>query len=141
MRLTQFSDFAIRLLVFVASQAGRRATIAQAAEVHGISRSHLMKVASLLARHDFLKPSRGRMGGLALARPPGEITIGSILRVTEPDFALVGCMANTPCILTGNCGLPAILTDAVEAFLAKADEHTLAELVPGTIDGRTEVSQ
>lgn len=130
MRLTQFSDYAWRLLMYVADQEGQRTTIAEAAKANHISRSHLMKVAQRLAQEGFLKTSRGRKGGLVLSKPPEEITLGDVLRVTEPDFALVGCMAGDWCLFADRCNVPSALDRALEAFLGVADRQTLASALP-----------
>jgi Rrf2 family nitric oxide-sensitive transcriptional repressor len=91
MRLTQFSEYALRLLVFVAAHPERLVTVEEAATAYDISRTHLMKVANLLVRQDFLKGVRGRAGGLMLARAPAEISLGRLIRATEPAFATVEC--------------------------------------------------
>lgn len=130
MRLTQFSDYAWRLLMHVADQDGQRTTIAEAAKANNISRSHLMKVAQRLAQEGFLKPARGRNGGLMLGRPSEAITLGDVLRVTEPDFALVGCMAGEWCLFADRCHVPSALGRAMKAFLKVADQQTLANALP-----------
>jgi Rrf2 family nitric oxide-sensitive transcriptional repressor len=130
MRLTQFSDFAWRLLMYVAEQDGQRTTIADAAKANNISRTHLMKVAQRLAQKGFLKPARGRKGGLMLGKPPGAITLGDVLRVTEPDFALVGCMAGGWCLFAHRCQVPSSLDRALQAFFNVADQQTLANALP-----------
>ena len=130
MRLTQFSDYAWRLLMYVADRNGQRTTIAEAAAANGISRNHLMKVAQRLAQEEFLKPSRGRGGGLILGKSPETITLGDVLRVTEPDFALVGCMTGDWCLFASRCNLPSALDIALRAFLEVADHQTLASALP-----------
>lgn len=130
MRLTNFSDYALRVLMFAAAQADRLITIEETAEVYGISRAHLMKVVNQLTRAGFLKAVRGRFGGLMLARPPEQINLGDVLRVTEPDFALVECLtADSLCVLTPRCRLRGILNEALAAFMATVDRHTLADLI------------
>ena len=86
-----------RLLIWVASRPDQRNTIEQAAEYNGISRHHLMKVAQRLSLAGLLSATRGRGGGLRLARPASEIRVGDVLRVTEPDFNCVGCQRGEPC--------------------------------------------
>lgn len=130
MRFTQFTDYALRLMMVLAAQPDRRLTIRQVSEFHGISRNHLMKVASRLARAGILRPSRGRNGGLALARPPTEIGVGEVIKAAEPDFALVGCMAGEVCALDHGCRLTGVLNGAVTAFLASADRYSLADIAP-----------
>lgn len=129
MRLTQFTDYALRLLMVLASEPNRRVTIQQISEFHGISRNHLMKVASRLARAGILSPSRGRNGGLVLARPPEEVRVGDVIRASEPDFALVGCMAGEHCVNTPDCRLTGVLNAALADFLASANRYSLADIV------------
>lgn len=140
MRLTQFTDFALRLLVQLAREApGKRTTIAAASRRLGIPLNHLTKIAHRLARADLLKSSRGRSGGLALSHPAENITVGQVLRVTEPDFVLVGCMADQGCSLAPGCGLAPVLDAALRTFLRVTDGATLAEVarsrsIRGSVD-------
>ncbi|SFV28767.1 Rrf2 family transcriptional regulator, nitric oxide-sensitive transcriptional repressor [Devosia crocina] len=127
MRLTQFTDYALRLMLYVAAQHQTRTTIAEAARFHAISPNHLMKVSQRLAAAGLLKASRGRNGGLALARPAHNITVGDIVRATE-EFCLVGCMEGQPCAIARNCRLPQALTTATTAFLQTLDRCSLAQL-------------
>jgi Rrf2 family transcriptional regulator, nitric oxide-sensitive transcriptional repressor len=130
MRLTNFSDYALRVLMYAAAQEDRLITIERTAAVYGISRAHLMKVANQLTRAGFLKAVRGRTGGLALARPPGEIRLGDVVRATEPDFALVECFAvDNRCVITPRCRLRRALSEALGAFLTTLDQYTLADLI------------
>lgn len=130
MRLTQFTDYALRLLMVLASEPNRRVTIQQVSDLHGISRNHLMKVASRLARAGIVNPSRGRNGGLALARPPQEVRVGDVIKASEPDFALVGCMEGAFCAIAPGCRLTHVLDGALAAFLASANLYSLADIVP-----------
>ena len=129
MRLTQFTDFGLRLLIYIASHPDRRVTIAEVATAYTISRHHLMKVSQRLAGAGFIRPSRGRNGGLSLARPAASISLGDVLRATEPDFALVGCMAGGACPIIATCNLPSALDAALAAFLATADQQPLSNFV------------
>lgn len=129
MRLTQFTDFGLRLLIYIATNPNRRVTIAEAATTYGISRNHLMKVSQRLAGAGLIRPSRGRNGGLNLARPAASISLGDVLRATEPDFALVRCMAGEACPITMICRLPVALDAALASFLATADEQPLSSFV------------
>jgi Rrf2 family transcriptional regulator, nitric oxide-sensitive transcriptional repressor len=131
MRLTNFSDYALRLLMFAASQGDRLVTIEQTAELYGISRAHLMKVANQLTRSGFLKAVRGRSGGLALGKPPQKIRLSDVLRATEPDFALVECFGadDSRCLITPRCRLRGALKNALSAFMRELDCYTLADLV------------
>lgn len=89
-----------------------------------------MKVANRLAHAGIIRPSRGRKGGLVLARPAADIFVGEVIKAAEPDFALVGCMAGEPCSLSLGCRLPGVLEGALAAFLASADRYSLADIVP-----------
>lgn len=130
MRLTQFSDFSLRILMYAATREGRLITIEETAALYGISRGHLMKVTNQLTRHGFLKSVRGRSGGLILARKPEQISLGDVIRATEPDFAMVECFhPEGRCLVTPRCRLKGIIGEALAAFLAVFDRHTLADLV------------
>ena len=130
MQLTRFSDYGLRLMMMAAANGERRITIEETARTFDISRAHLMKVAQLLVREGFLKAVRGRGGGLVLARPAEDITIGAVVRATESDFAIVECMGSgNPCRITPACRLRGVLGEALGAFLKVLDRHTLAELV------------
>jgi len=130
MQLTRFSDYGLRLMMMAAANRERRITIEETAKAYDISRAHLMKVAQLLVREGFLKASRGRSGGLSLARPAETITIGALVRATETDFAIVECMGpGNQCRITPGCRLRGVLGEALGAFLGVLDSHTLAELV------------
>lgn len=130
MRLTNFSDYALRILMYAAVQNDRLITIEETAAVYGISRAHLMKVANQLTRTGYLRAVRGRSGGLALARRPEKIGLGDVVRATEPDFTMVECFGDeNRCIITPHCRLRGILTEALGAFAATLDRYTLADLV------------
>ncbi len=130
MRLTNFSDYALRVLMYAATQGDRLITIEETAELYGISRAHLMKVANQLTRSGFLRAVRGRSGGLALAKRPDRINLGEVLRVTEPDFALVECFTvDNRCVITPHCRLRGVLQEALAAFNATLDRYTLADLI------------
>ncbi len=130
MRLTHFSDYALRILMYAETRSDRLITIEETAEVYGISRAHLMKVANQLTRAGFLKATRGRSGGLELARRPEKIRLGDVVRATEPDFALVECFApGNSCLITPRCRLKGVLKEALQAFVATLDRYTLADLI------------
>jgi len=130
MRLTQFSDYALRMLMYAAAPPGRLITIEETAHVFGISRNHLMKVANLLTQHGYLQAVRGRNGGLLLAQSPQQIRLGALLRVTEPDFALVECFgSDATCSIMPACRLRTRLQQALTAFLAQMDTGTLQDLL------------
>jgi Rrf2 family transcriptional regulator, nitric oxide-sensitive transcriptional repressor len=129
MRLTMLSDYALRLLMLAQEAGDGLITIEAAAKRYAISRAHLMKVANVLTRAGFLTAVRGRSGGLRLAKPPGDIRIGDVIRATEPDFALVECFAvGNQCVITGPCRLPRILNEGLDAFNEALNRYTLADL-------------
>ena len=136
MRLTTLTDYALRLLIYVAQQPDRLCTIAEIAKVHAISEAHLMKVTHQLGLQGWITTVRGKGGGMRLAHPPSDINLGAVVRSVEPDFALVECFATgNQCTLSGDCRLTGVLDGALLAFMAHLDGFTLADLLPGS--GRT----
>lgn len=133
MRLTMFTDYALRMLMMAHEAGDRLTTIEQVALRHRVSRAHLMKVANQLTRAGFLTAVRGRGGGLRLARDAGSIRVGDVVRATEPDFAVVECFTTgNKCVITGACRLPSALRRATEAFLTTLDACTIADITPRT---------
>jgi Rrf2 family nitric oxide-sensitive transcriptional repressor len=129
MQLTRFSDYALRVLMYVHAAGERRVTIEEMAAAYRISRAHLMKVVNSLTRAGYLTALRGRSGGLVLARPADDIRLGEVVRSTEPNFALVECFSTgNQCVITGFCRIPRLLNEALEAFFAVLDQHTLASI-------------
>jgi Rrf2 family nitric oxide-sensitive transcriptional repressor len=138
MQLTKFSDYALRVLMYVEAAGDRRVTIEEMATSYRISRAHLMKVVNALTRAGFLTAVRGRSGGLTLGRPASEIRLGQVVRSTEPDLALVECFATgNQCVVTACCRLPHALRQALDAFLDTLDQHTLASVALKPRDFRT----
>lgn len=125
MKLTRYTDYALRVLIFLAGRDEGLASIRQIADAYGISQNHLMKIVQDLGHAGFVETVRGRRGGLRLPRPAGLITIGSVVRHTEGNGALVDC---STCLIAPACGLPAILSEATEAFMATLDRYTLADV-------------
>lgn len=135
MRLTRFSDYSLRVLMYAATQGDRLITIEETAATYRISRAHLMKVCHQLAKAGLLRAVRGRSGGLTLAKAPSEIGIGEVLRLTEPDFALVECFGDgNGCAIAPHCRLQGVLHEALAAFLATIDRYTLADLMLNPAD-------
>ena len=129
MQFTKFSDYALRVLMYAHAAGGRRVTIDEMAAAYRISRAHLMKVVNSLTRAGYLTAVRGRSGGLVLARPAEDICLGEVVRATEPDFAIVECFSTgNQCVITECCKLPRVLNEALTAFLAVLDRHTLASI-------------
>ncbi len=131
MRLTVYSDYSLRLLMYLAVRPERLSTIEEVASAYGISRAHLMKVAHQLGQMGFVSSVRGKGGGLRLARDPATIGLGDVVRHTEPDFALVPCLApaDGSCVILPACVLRHAVEQARDAFLAVLDRYTLADLV------------
>lgn len=131
MRLTTMTDYAMRLLMFVAQQPGRLCTIAEVARVYGISEAHLMKITHQLGRQGWLETVRGKGGGMRLAAAPADINLGAVVRSIEPDFNLVDCLSrDTVCSLTGHCKLTGIMSGALQSMMHYLDAYTLADLLP-----------
>ena len=131
MRLTVYTDFSLRVLMFLALKGDGLATIAEIANAYGISKNHLMKVAYQLGLAGYVETVRGKGGGLRLARRPQDIVIGEVVRRTEPDMELVPCFApnDASCTIFPSCALRGALSGARDAFFAALDRHTLADLV------------
>lgn len=130
MRLTSFSDYALRMLMYAASNGDVPFTIDTVARMFGASKPHLSKVANTLTRGGFLKAVRGRSGGLMLARDVADVRVGDVVRMTEPDFSVVECFATgSQCVIRGRCKLSGMMGEAVDAFLATLDRYTLADIM------------
>jgi Rrf2 family transcriptional regulator, nitric oxide-sensitive transcriptional repressor len=130
MRLTVFTDYTLRTLIYLALQPDRLTTIAQIAEAYRISNNHLMKVVHQLAQSGDVTTVRGQRGGLRLARPADEINIGSVVRRSEADLELVPCFGSQgDCVIQPDCVLAGAVDEALQAFLAVLDRYTLADLV------------
>ena len=130
MRLTDYTDYTLRVLMFCALHPERSVTIAELADSHAVSKNHLMKIVNDLARQGLLQTTRGRGGGLRLLKPADEIRIGDVVRQTETDFRLVECFdkAHDTCTLTPNCQLKAVFGSALQRYLAELDKVTLADV-------------
>lgn len=131
MHLTLYTDYALRVLIYLAAQEGREATIAEVANRYGISKNHLVKVAHELGQHGFIVTRRGRKGGIGLGAPAGELTVGEVVRKMEPNLCLVECFdrASNTCHIAPACALRPMLAEALEAFLTVLDGKTLAMVI------------
>lgn len=131
MRLTTFTDYALRTLMHVATAPGGRTTIAAIAQSYGISESHVVKVVHALGRNHLLDNTRGRGGGIALARAPEDINIGEVVRLAERADVPAGCFEadSAPCAIASVCRLSGVLAEATRAFHGVLDRYTLADLV------------
>jgi Rrf2 family nitric oxide-sensitive transcriptional repressor len=129
MRLTTFTDYTLRTLMYLAVR-DEPARIADISAAYGISDAHLTKVVQLLALSGDVHTTRGRNGGLRLGRTPVEINLGTVIRRTEPDLQLMECFgAGCACVIQPACVLQNTLSEALAAFLAVLDRTTLADLV------------
>lgn len=129
MYLTQHTDYAMRVLIFTATNHETLVNIGTIAETYHISKSHLMKVVTALVKGGFLDSVRGKGGGLKLARAPEKITVGAVVRHMEP-MQLVECMGcNNQCLITPNCRLAGVLSGGIKAFLNYLDGFTLADML------------
>ena len=132
MQLTRFSDYSLRLLLYLAVHSDRPVSVREVARAYGISPHHLVKIVQLLVRERIIESVRGRGGGLRLGRAPGDINVGALTRLTEPHFDLVECFdrdRNT-CPIDAACGLKGTLLEARQAFLRVLDGRTLADYLP-----------
>jgi Rrf2 family nitric oxide-sensitive transcriptional repressor len=132
MQLTLFSDYALRIALYLGAHPERRCSVEEISRAYGISRAHLVKVVQRLTELGLVGSTRGRGGGLHLARAPEDINLGALVRATEPHFDLVECFdgeTNT-CPIAPACGLKGTLLRAQRAFLAVLDAQTLADISP-----------
>lgn len=129
-RLTVHSDYALRVLMYLAVAPGQRATVREIANGFHISRDHVAKVAQRLVRTGMVRSTTGRGGGLTLGVAPADITLGAIVRAAEDDLAVVECLGHTRyCRVAGVCGARTIFSDAVDAFMATLDGQTLERVI------------
>ena len=132
MQLTRFTDFSLRVLIYLGAHPDAQATVAGVAAEHGISRHHLTRVVHQLGIKGYIETVRGKGGGFRLARRPELIRIGDVVRDMETGFELAECFrpGETGCRLLPACALKPVLAEAGRAFLASLDRHTLADLLP-----------
>jgi Rrf2 family nitric oxide-sensitive transcriptional repressor len=127
MRLTRYTDYAMRVLLHLAARGDDGlSSIGEIAALYKISQNHLMKVVQDLGKAGFVRTVRGRGGGVALARPADQIVVGQVVRQTEDGFQLVDCAG---CVIAPACTLPRALNEATAAFIAVLDKYTLEDLL------------
>jgi len=131
MQISTFSDYCLRILIYLATCEGQRASSREIADRYAISGHHVAKASKWLVREGYVIGVRGRGGGLTLSRAPELIVIGDVLRKNEEDAGLVECMRadGGSCVISGACGLTGILEEAKEAFFRTLDLYTLADAV------------
>jgi len=132
MQINAFSDYTLRILMYLALSGERMVTSKEIAETYGLSFDHIAKAAQMLSREGYVEAVRGRGGGMRLAKKPTEISIGSVLRLTEAGSGLVECMRSgeSDCLLAPVCGLAPILSTANEAFFQTLDARMLSDALP-----------
>lgn len=130
MKLTDYTDYALRTLIYIAVHPGELVTVQRIADSFGIPKNHLVKIVHRLGLEGFVHTVRGRTGGIQLNRPPAKINIGAVVRTMEQDFGMVECFrTGNECRITAVCGLRGVLTSALQAFFAVLDEHSLEDLI------------
>jgi Rrf2 family nitric oxide-sensitive transcriptional repressor len=130
-QLTTYTDYSLRTLMALAVVAPEKLTVGEISQAYGISQHHLLKVVQQLSGLGYLETTRGKSGGVRLARPPQQIRIGTLVRQVEPELGLVSCLrsGDEPCVLAPMCRLSRLLREATEHFLAELDQHTLGDLI------------
>jgi Rrf2 family nitric oxide-sensitive transcriptional repressor len=130
MKLATFTDYSLRVLMYLAAKPGERATIAQIAQAFDVSEHHLVKVVHALGRAGWLTNTRGKGGGLELAVAAADITVGEVVREAEGQPHLAECFEeHNACLITADCRLKDVLSDALKAFYAVLDDCTIADIV------------
>ena len=128
MQITRFTDLGLRVLMYLAARPEAMATIHEIAQQFDISRNHLVKVVHRLGQLQLIATTRGKGGGMALARAPGEYRLGDVLRQLEDNPTLIDC-ASPPCVIRPGCQLKAALDDALQAFFSRLDQYTLEDVL------------
>lgn len=126
MRLTRYTDYALRVLIHLALHDERLCSIGEISHAYGVSHNHLMKVANALAHDGFIETVRGRSGGMRLARPADAISVGDVVRHTEEGLELAECSG---CALSPACGLTDVLAKGLQAMMAVFDAYSVADLL------------
>lgn len=142
MQLTLYTDYSLRMLLYLTLEE-KGATITEIAESYKISRNHLVKIAHHLGKLGLIQTTRGRTGGLKLARPASEIGLGEVVRLVEPNFTLVECFdpERNTCSLAPACALRGALYEAQRAFITTLDKYTLGDLVKNRQELRSLLSE
>lgn len=133
MRLTDYTDYSLRVMVYLVVRGEGLSTIQDISDAYGISKNHLMKIVQRLGELGWVETVRGRNGGLRLFEHSSSLTVGEVVRATESDFALVGCFPDErgnhrDCVIESQCRLKGVLEMARHAFLSELDRHTIGEL-------------
>ena len=126
MKLTLFTDYSMRVLLYLGAQPDRLCSIGEVAQAYRVSQNHMMKVVNQLVRQGYVESVRGRSGGIRLGRAAEDINLGALIRATEDGFELVDCGR---CVVAPACVVTDVLGEALGAFLAEHDRYTLADML------------
>lgn len=130
MQLTRYTDYSLRVLIYLALQEeGTRVTVSEISEHFDIPKNHLVKVVHHLGKLDYINTTRGKNGGICLAKKPEEMGVGDVIRKMEHNLKIVDCQSPSACPILPICLLPSILSKAGEAFLNVLDQYTIAGLL------------
>lgn len=131
MKLTQYTDYGLRTLIALSLNPGEQQTVTTISRAYGISRSHLVKVVARLAERGYVETTRGKGGGVRLARPPSDIRVGDVVRDMEAELGIVECLerGGGNCVIAPGCRLKSVLAEAMQAFLATLERYTVEDLV------------
>lgn len=130
MHITRYTDYSLRVLIYLAVQGDELATIQEIADSYDISKNHLMKVVHQLNKKGYIETVRGKKGGMRLQMAPADINVGILVRETEQDLNIVECFSSkSACRITPVCGLKSMLGEALTAFLETLDKYTLADVI------------
>ncbi len=133
MNITRFTDYSLRVLIYLALQGQESITIKDVADRYGISKNHLMKVVQELSAKGYLNATRGKKGGIRLSQDPKQINIGKLVRMIEQDSTLVECFgADNRCVIAPACQLKRMFAEAMDSFFQCLEQYTLADLIAGT---------
>lgn len=131
MHITRYTDYSLRVLIYLAVQGDDLATIQEISDSYDISRNHLMKVVHQLNKKGYIETVRGKKGGMRLHMAPANINIGVLVRETEQDLSIVECFSSkNACKISPVCGLKGMFGEAIAAFLATLDQYTLEDVIP-----------
>ncbi len=137
MHITRYTDYSLRVLMYLAAHNDRLATIRDIAESYDISKNHLMKIVQQLSAKGYIEATRGKNGGIKLAQAPKHINIGKLVRDIEQGSPLVECFGrDNVCVITPACQLKRVLAEALESFFKTLDRYSLADMVPPQQENR-----
>lgn len=132
MHITRYTDYSMRVLIYLSVQGDRLTTIQEIADSYEISKNHLMKVVHQLNKMGYIETVRGKKGGMRLLMAPTDINVGVLVRETEQDLNMVECFSSkNACKITPVCGMKPMFEEALAAFLTVLDKYTLADIIPG----------